>query len=345
MTPAEIGKKLHDLVKNNSHDFSPYYSEHESDFLEWFKSFEGYKTDIRVNMAESQSLEKIKFATLMSDFTSIFPYHPSKFLYTWDHFDPLFRARKIVFGGKSIYKRGESELHAGYGSVSDEVLEQVFDELSPLIDAGKVMIRPEKAIFSLDLRKETLVTGIFLANPNYAEKWEFIDGIAEQDSHPVTDKISEFNMNQQVSELLIPFISGVSVSDFAKILIDEEDILSSFRAQIKIYLEQIRKGDINASEFREDVIRPKIDTIGRKFKHVANMHKIEIAGASLATVGLSLLSFTQTGLAGALSQIVGIGLGSTGFLKSETEYQAEIEKLKDVPEYLLWRINQLKTRG
>jgi hypothetical protein len=53
-----------------------------------------------------------------------------------------------------------------------------------------------------------------------------------------------------------------------------------------------------------------------------------------------LLSMSQPGITAALSQFISFGLGTVGFVKSETEYQDNIDKLKDIPEYLLWRINK-----
>jgi hypothetical protein len=41
----------------------------------------------------------------------------------------------------------------------------------------------------------------------------------------------------------------------------------------------------------------------------------------------------------ALSQFISFGFGTVGFIKSEAEYQENIDKLKDVPECVLLRIS------
>jgi hypothetical protein len=69
---------------------------------------------------------------------------------------------------------------------------------------------------------------------------------------------------------------------------------------------------------------------------------LKVAGATVGAVGLGLISLAQTGLAASMSQFISFGLGTVGFIKNETEYQSSIEQLKDIPEYLLWRLSKSK---
>jgi hypothetical protein len=80
--------------------------------------------------------------------------------------------------------------------------------------------------------------------------------------------------------------------------------------------------------------------INRKFKLITNNHRLKVAGATLGTISLGLLSLTQSGMTAALSQFISFGLGTVGFVKSEAEYQEGIDKLKDNPEYLLWKMDK-----
>lgn len=339
--PALIGRKLHELVLQNSHDFSPHFQTKEKEFLDWFHQYDGLKTEIRVKAESKDHYELVKMSVLLSDFTSVYPYHPKHFLYT---FHPEKMGHNVT--GDPGYLRllkkqlPKSKLFGGYGSISEELLEDTFNELSPLIEAGKIIIRPEKIIVIMDDKNRVL---IHPADANGApDEWRAMVDNHDQSSYPIFDRKSSIDQHRQVADILLPFLSGTSISDFAKIIEDEGDILSSFRVQTKAYMKLLGSGDVTAAEFRRDTIQPKLDQISRKFNQIANMHKLKVAGATVGAVGLGLISLAQTGLAASMSQFISFGLGTVGFIKNETEYQSAIAQLKDIPEYLLWRLSKSK---
>lgn len=340
MTPSQIGKQLHALVLDNSHDFSPHYNLFEREFIEWLTTFNGIKTDVRLDL-RSTNQDQVKLAAIMSDFTSIFPYHPEKFLYT---FDPRRIERKIV-GPKKYLDRisndiPHADIYAGYGCVSEEEIENVFEEFLPLIEHGKVMIRPEKIIFSVRMGHDSLAN-VHPADANGpADEWRAVNYSKEQFSFPVLLSENELQSFRTISDIVIPYITGISMKDFSKILIDEEDMLSSLRIQLKSYVKMFKEEPRDINQFNQDVIQPKIDTINRKFKSISNIHRLKVAGATVGTLSLSLLALTQTSLTAALSQFISFGIGTVGFIKSEAEYKDAVEKIKDNPEYLLWRLQK-----
>src|SRR5258708_10543071 len=341
MTPAEIGRKLHSLVLKNSHDFSPHYNLFEKDFMDWYNKYDGLKTDIRVDLESAESNEMIKLSALLSDFTSVFPYHKDKFLYT---FDPKAKGRKIIGPQKYLDNISKeipnSQLFAGYASVSEEIIEDLFETLNPLIEAGKMLIRPEKIIFAAEIGQDYRAS-IHPADSNsHADEWRAINENQEQNSYPIFDNKSLIENHKQISEILVPYIQGIDLKEYSKILLDEEDLLSSFRVQMKSYMNMLKNENINSTEFKQDIIQPKLDSINRKFKHITNLHKLKVSGATLGTIGLFLVSLSQAGMIAALSQFITFGLGTVGFIKNETEYQDNLDKLKDAPEYLLWKLNK-----
>jgi len=336
MRISEIGKNLFELVKKNSHDFSPYYNLYEKDFLKEFNAMNGIKNDVRINTKDKNDYDSIRISLLTSDFTSVFPYHTSKYLYT---FDPEANDRKIIgehkYLEKIINEIPGANLYPGYGSVSEELIEETFNDFYPLIECNKLLIRPEKIVFSANLESGKVMVHPADANGE-ANEWKVNKD--NSNSLLLIDKYRAINNAKKLSEILIPYISGISIKEYSKIILDEEDLLSSFRLQLKNYLKIVESNNINALEFRNDVIDPKLDLINRKFKVITNNHRLKVAGATIGTSTLMLLSISQLGIAAALSQFIGFGLGTVGFLKTETDYHENIDKLKDIPEYLLWKI-------
>lgn len=338
---SNIGRNLYDLVLENSHDYSPHYSKFEKEFLDQFNQFAGVKNDVRINVSENDGYDLVKLSLLLSDFTSVFPYDEENFFYT---FDPNIKGRKII-GSENYLDAISNEipnanLYAGYGSVSEDLIESVFESLFPLIEANKLFIRPEKIIFSADLYGDGGAT-VHPADPNGgSDEWRVIDTTTSQNSYPLFDRKSSVENHKMLADILVPYIRGIDMLEYSKIILDEDDLLSAFRLQTKNYLELIKKNDLYIHEFRSDIIQPKLDLINRKFTTITNNHRLKVAGATIGTAGLMLLSMTQTGITAALSQFITFGLGTVGVVKNETDYQDNIDKLKDIPEYLLWRINK-----
>jgi hypothetical protein len=341
MRVSDLGKDLHNLVLQNSHDYSPHYNKFEEEFMQRYHQFQGLKNEVRIDMSNKSGYDLVKLSLLLSDFTSIFPYDKKKFLYT---FDPQVKERKII-GTKNYLDKiakeiPNSSLYAGYGSVSEEIIEEVFETFYPLIEANKIFIRPEKIIFVVDLHGSGRAA-IHPADPNGAsDEWRIISEEYLQASYPLFDKSNSIENYKKLSDVIVPYIKGISIDEYAKIILDEEDLLSSFRLQTKNYLNLIQKNNPDVEEFKNDVIQPKLDLLNRKFKIVTNNHRMKIAGATIGSAGLMLLSLTQSGMIAALSQFISFGLGTVGFVKSEAEYQENIDKLKDIPEYLLWRLSK-----
>jgi hypothetical protein len=341
MKISDIGKEIYSLVLENSHDFSPHYSKFENEFLKRYNESEELKNEVRVDLSNEGNYDAVKLSLLLSDFTSIFPFHKEKYLYT---FDPREKGRKVI-GPKSYLDKIKSEIpsgsvYPGYGSVSEELLESFFGKLYPLIEANKIFIRPEKVVFVADL-SGTGGVRIHPASPNgRGDEWRVVNSPNSQSAYPLLDRGSSIKNYETLSDIIVPYINGVDIEEYAKILLEEDDLLSAFRVQTKSYIDYLKKNGSNIEEFKMDVMQPKLDLINRKFKLITNNHRLKVAGATLGTISLGLLSLTQSGMTAALSQFISFGLGTVGFVKSEAEYQEGIDKLKDNPEYLLWKMDK-----
>jgi hypothetical protein len=72
------------------------------------------------------------------------------------------------------------------------------------------------------------------------------------------------------------------------------------------------------------------------------MNKLRLGGASLGVIGLTLVTFFTTGVAGALT--VAAGTGGLAYLAKEgLSYLSDREGIKDDGgAYLLWRLSRAK---
>ena len=91
-----------------------------------------------------------------------------------------------------------------------------------------------------------------------------------------------------------------------------------------------------------DVLRPELETINKKFKLITNLHWLGL-GASLAAFTISLIAVNANRVTNFQTLFnTGIGSGALGFLAADIKFQTDDDKLKDNPYFLLWKINRAK---
>ena len=172
------------------------------------------------------------------------------------------------------------------------------------------------------------------------DNWQ-IKSINERDSYVIDNGLKQYR-SQILYEITLPYLSNVSIANLSKVLEEETDLLGTFRITLKELMQKstaIKLIDLN--EFQNDEIRPQIETINRKFKVISTNHRRTV-GASVIGITLSLIGVIphhdlnfQT-----LFQEV-IGSGSLGlWFTAEKKYLSEVDKLKDNPYFLLWKISK-----
>jgi hypothetical protein len=81
----------------------------------------------------------------------------------------------------------------------------------------------------------------------------------------------------ELCQLVVPFITGVNFVDLAKILDDEGDLLIEFRAELRKIVEDASSGKKIPAEIMSDVINPRIQKIGRRFRAISNAKGLSLA--------------------------------------------------------------------
>lgn len=221
----------------------------------------------------------------------------------------------------------------------------IIDNFAPLVESGRLTIAPN---WNLLIATGTGEDPVFCTVPTERDNdkgiWRAPLYGQEQTSIPV-NYISPIDPQLEISkDIVIPFITGLSIKDFSQVLDDENDLLSGFRKELKSLTQLKPEERKHKSEIYQDLIRPKIDKISQKFKSISNIHKLKVRGTVFATATLSLLSLSFGEYITAATQMISVATGSAGLVKFQAEYQTDIENLKSDPLYLLWKLGQLKKR-
>jgi hypothetical protein len=240
----------------------------------------------------------------------------------------------------------KGQVALAFGQPSDDATLQLLSDCAPLIEKGLVLPRPGRAIFYdtgvVNEQGGRNFTGLSVKGESLHDLWlmgpEAEDVCEQTVTSTILDGIYGVESEQaRLCDVTLPYLDGVSMSDYDKILADEGDLLSEFRKEMRQLVSVLSKGQSSVDEFRADVIAPRVDKIGRRFKHIANLSRLKVSGATLASTSLTMVAVAQGGpLAG-----LGVAAGSMGVwavLKELAERSDKVHSLKDDPLYLLWRL-------
>lgn len=349
-----MNKELINILRESSSqsvtDFINSYLDHEKEILNDINTFHGIKSELYVQDINSV-IDISKYLSIYADLTSVF-LMPDKvkthIIHYYDPGDPHFINRKITFPLEELDGMIPKmhELLPAYTTQNEIDFKIAYKRFKPLLERGKFLIRPIRTIM---LSKPALsptgpVDGtIFYANSDTPNDDWHIKRLNEKDSYVVNNGL-DLQQAKALYEITLPYISNVSIENLSKIIEDETDLLSTFRATLKELMKSsVIDNKASIAEIRNDKIRPQIETINRKFKKLINVHRLAV-GSSVTAVTLTLVAIT-TGFGADFQSLfnpyIAGGLG-VGILASEINFQNEEEKLKDFPYFLLWKISKAK---
>lgn len=349
MTLAELNKKLLESIVEDEHEGSGEFLKQldEIDNLssDRFKLYSRFDLPTSNIDSDRNVVDRILLSTLFSDTTKI--YTNSSFAtyqkteeYIPEEINELLSYYNIVDEKKKL-----QGIAAGSFSFTEEEALFLHKNFGPLFESERLTLSPNRNLLIIAGTEDDPNTYTVPAERDRINNiWRAPLTGEAQSSIPITYYQNAEPSKNITQEILIPFISGLDIKDFAKILDDENDLLSTFRREIKS-LTQVKPGDIKYSEeIYQDLIRPRVDKITQKFKSISNIHKFKIRGIVFTTASLSLLSVAFGSYLAAATTMLSVGTGSAGLVKFESEYQSEMENLKNDPLYLLWKLKQVKKR-
>ncbi|GAA3721781.1 hypothetical protein GCM10022268_32480 [Sphingomonas cynarae] len=249
---------------------------------------------------------------------------------------------------KMHFSLNNKKVNPGFFMPGGDKVDRLLIELASLIAQGRLLVSPSRMVM-YDSGERTNKGGVHwkalpAARNTPADAWI----VSGEDRAPadtlVTDAAFRRSFNpthaQALSdEISLPFIKGVSFSDFSKILDDESDLLIEFRQGLDTLTELSLTDKKSAQACLNETVEPKIAKINRSFNRIAGSSNIKIAGAAVATAGLALTSYLSGGMGAAILAAAG-GAGAVSVLKEIAEKRDELAALKDDPLYILWRLGQ-----
>jgi hypothetical protein len=145
------------------------------------------------------------------------------------------------------------------------------------------------------------------------------------------------------ASFVLPYITGLPFTELVKILDDEEHNLADYRLGIRRLIKEIQEGSTDCDEVLNDVVRPAVSKVEKRFRSIVCMSRVKIAGAVVGTSALTLASLTSAGIMASLSALFGVG--GLGLLTKEvTDHLKAKEELSNLPHYFLWRLSKANTK-
>lgn len=300
----------------------------------------------------------LKFSTLYNEVTFLDPRPQGSMVVAWMAPEGF---RRIV-GGESFVLSVAGEmpealaravergaLTVGFFQPNDEGHCRFMSDAADLIRDGRLIPRPQRAIIypeeidaPLGAPRNWQVQG---ADPGTnSDIWritveEEIEKRANIKSLSIESAVIAASTSETLHTISLPYIEKLSLSDHARVLRDEADLLTEFRKEMRDLASRAGRDGMYAHEFKRDVIDPRIAKIGRKFRHIANMQALKSAGAVVVAGGLSLLAWQTKGALGGIEALIG-SAGAASILKDTVDRANQVQALKDDPLYLLWKMSK-----
>lgn len=235
-------------------------------------------------------------------------------------------------------------LMLGFSMRTDD--DEILREISPLIEGGHLIVQPDRIVMYVqeahaDGRRTFNVLDINEGG-GPIDLWEVMSDEQLLETMSINGSLPICQNEVHLTEVVLPYLTGTSASDLAKIMNDEADLLSEFRSSLRDLVRDARSKGKDAQEILLDIVGPKVGRLERRFQQIANMNRLKVGGAAVATITLALTSAATGGFVAGAAALV----GSSGLLMLAKEYagaRAETQSLKDDPTYLLWKFKKQRS--
>jgi hypothetical protein len=357
MSISSYSKKLVQNLQSNPDRFVDFYMEDQQSIFDELSKSPYLKTDITYQNHETTN-DWLKFSVIFSDITllNLRAGVGGSFRDVYPLVQKVTIPSLLAIPEKIKRKFERGKFGVAYTTPASEELLSTFQTLEPFINSGRIILRPERiVVFPVKEQKHIshkdgtftphLVTyKIFPIDPNSPiQNWILINETLQQRLLPIQsgDLIPAYE--NPLFNISLPYLDGIEFSTLAKIIDDEQDHLISLRTAIKKSISEIPNNKNLVSEISNDVIRPEISNINRRFKSITQIHSLRIAGACVSTAVLSLVALNNEGWIAAIASF--LGAGNIGLVANEySEYIKSKAEVADNPYYLFWRLKSSKKR-
>ena len=335
-----LNKKLLKAGKKDANKFLYAFLDREDAIIGCLKQVSGVKSEIYLREVDRSLGELLRLSSLFSDITLLNTANSAIKPSELTHFSPeseYWRDRKLTFPRAYLPEVGTdpSRFTACYINRQDAEIKKLFSQYGALVKNGRLLIRPLRGLYvgHPEIQQGTL----YYVDQNTENDHWFIDKSESRDQIVIDNGLDKAQM-VKLFELTLPYFDGIEIDTLAKVLNDESDSISSFRAQLKKMVQEAGDNLDDLHTLQEDTIRPAIDTLERKFKAISGTHRLSVVG----TLGTYMLTLVVATINGNLMQALGAGIPFAGgaILLSERNYAERLDGIKDNPFYLLWRIHR-----
>lgn len=329
---SKINKKIKES-SSDTNDFLNTYVKNEDPLLNLLSKYDGTVSEIYLKELDDLSTS-LKFSILFSDLTivnnapsGINDYQASY----WLPGEEGWIDRKLTIPSDLINELGTdpSNFLPCYFHRNNQELYTIFNSYSKLIDADKMLVRPLRGLMN------TSTKIFYYVNPNTPNNHWFIQTMKNDQSIIIDNGLNILDQ-RILFEVTLPYFTEIDVDTLLNIIIDENDLLAGFRHSLKEVIREMSNSPMSTNEIKNDLLNSEIGKINSKFNNIKNIHKLGIIG-TVGTFTLSLIIAYANG--NLLNSFLPI-LPTTSFTAFEINYQKNIQKLKDNPMFLLWRISK-----
>ena len=334
---------LHKII-NDPNSYGSFYVDNCVAILDYIKQKDGLKSDAYISDFKND-LNNLRFSTVFSDFTNIYPEGIGSGVKVALQSNQQFTIDRNLINSVVVQNQ-KPVLHAGFVIRNENELSPFLRQIEPLIEADKAVVHNGRLIMGLTNKKsqngiDQVWKSWDVSPSSPIGNWLTVENSRNQHSIPIDFKPEDIDVKEELFQISLPYLKEIPFRELVKILEDNEDVISSFRKHLKELVSQSKKDGKTIEEMKNDLVQPELDIINRKFRSVANIRKLKIGGTVLSTAALGLMTYPVAGFGPILSSILGSG-GMGLLVRSQVEFLKEVDKLKDNPLYLMWKIKKKK---
>lgn len=345
----EVGRELYEQTAPGVGEPST-FRKYDKRIREALNAFPGIKASIKSDM-NALSFDSIRLAVTLCDVTSLFLRGERNTLKCkgegeedWPEQIQV-RGENFQEGGPfhgAVIKDGSPQISPGYFYPALTTPSRMITDMAPLAESGRLILRPQPIIL-VQTDPPSPFQVMEIDPDSVAESWICHDLKVESPTIPLNQGPVEENLELSHASFMLPYLSNVPFKDLAKILDDEEHNLADFRFELRKLIREIQAGKQTADQVLNDLVRPSVSKIERRFRSIANMKQLRNRGALFCTAALALCTYTFAGL-DKLAGAIGAGGGLTFALTTFLQHREGLGDLEDMPHYLLWKFQKTKYR-
>jgi len=212
--------------------------------------------------------------------------------------------------------------------------EKDIETLQLFAESGRLLLRPIPKLLAPINNRE-----VFIYPGSPTTPWLDSNIHARTSPIPLSKGVLTNDFQQLLVPISIPYINKISTKDFLSIIDDESDLLAGFRGSLKTLMKKSITERTTADEVLNDVVRPAVDRVQRRFRSISMIHGLKAAGATLSTGAICLVALTEAGLAASIAKVIGpAGLGLIG--REVSEYIKSRDEMREMPMYMLWKLGR-----